>query len=376
MFIGIIVSLVVAWILGELAVRKWVPSEEEHYYRFDKANRLYRRQPRLEGPWQKRNVKGYFILNNEGWNSTRDYFKEHREGVYRIACIGTSETGCYQVHVKDAWPKILEDKLNSMGVKCEVYTFAADRSYGFSHALHLTRYVINNFTPDLIIYNSSFSESSLVGTTNKKHYALFDIDDKGNVKEIPPVNDKLPLLGQSWSFKSLFFQSQLIKYLRPKLAIRTRIKKLLGLFGISVFAKPVKSMPNPKVTAKPKGLDSSKKMEIAIRYFLTQLKETAEKNKVKILFGVQVLRGRGFNWSSLADPDSRETQQKAISMKKSYLEAYNIPYFDLTEDFEQDFLINKKKFDFLLDPHTNQQGCRVEGEAIAKYLMEHNYFKP
>lgn len=373
MILGTLGIFVLAFILGEIAVRQFVKFEEEHYYRFDKENKLYRRKPNFEGPWQKRNIKGYFKLNNEGWNSTRDYFKEKKEATFRIACIGTSETGCYQVHVKDAWPKILEDRLNAAGKKCEVYTFAADRSYGYPHALHLTRYVVKNYTPDLIIYNSNFSESSLAGTTDKKHYMLVDVANNGTVKEIPPVNDRLPVMGEAFTLKNLLFQSKLIKYLRPKLALGTRLRALLRLLKGKNAKPKVVGPKEANVNKVTTGLTFDQKTEIAIHYCLAELKKIQTAHNFKMLFSIPVMRGKGFNWSNLIEERLQKNQERIRAQKSAILQSHGLPFFDLTKAFDEDYAKNNKKFDYLLDPHPNQQGNLIEGESIARYLLENGY---
>jgi len=366
-------SVTLLFLIGEVLVRKFVEFEEEHYYRFDAENKLYRRKPNYEGAWHKRNVRGYFTLNNEGWNSTRNYYKERTKDTFRIACIGTSETGSYQVHVKDAWPKILEERLNSAGKKCEVYTFAADRAFGYPHAVHLTRYVVKTFTPDLIIYNSNFPDESIYGTTDKKHYMLLDIDNKGNVREVPPVNDRLPIMGKRLTLKNLLFQSKLIKYLRPKLALGTRFRKLIQLF------KGINNNSNKTITEKKAdnnqntNLSFAQKDKIAIDYCLTELKKIQETNSVKLIFGIPVLHGKGFNWNNLTNDQSRINQEKNRAFKISLLQSRNLPFFDISQAFVDDYAKNNKKFDYLLDPHFNQQGNLVLGESISKYLLENGF---
>ena len=367
----VLLILILAFVVGEIAVRQFVTFEEEHYYQFDKINNLYRRKPNFQGPWQKRNIKGYFMLNNEGWNSTRDYFKEKNKDTFRIACIGTSETGCYQVHVKDAWPKILEDRLNSAGKKCEVYTFAADRSYGYPHALHLTRYVVKDYAPDLIIYNSNFSDNSIYGTTDKKLYMLAEVDNNGNVKEIPPVNDRMPVMGEGLTLKNLIFQSKLIKYLRPKLALGTRFRKIMKL--VRGNKKQVITKDAAKTVKAVKGLTLSEKTDITIHYCLNELKKIQEAHDFKMLFSIPVMRGKGFNWSNLIEEKLQNNQDRIRTQKSAILKSHNIPFFDLTKAYDDDYAKNNKKFDYLLDPHPNQQGNLVEGEAIAKYLLENGY---
>lgn len=375
MILIFILVLCLAFLIGEVAVRQFVKFEEEHYYRFDKINKLYRRKPHFEGPWHKRNVKGYFKLNNEGWNSTRDYFKEKKKDTYRIACIGTSETGSYQVHVEDAWPKILENKLNNEGIKCEVYTFAADRSFGYPHALHLTRYVVKDFSPDLIIYDSNFSDDSLYGTTDKNHYMLLDVDNKGNVKEIPPVNDRLPIMGQRLTLKNLIFQSKLIKYLRPKLALGTKLRRLLKLIK-NMTGKPKKVVINSSRTLKTNsGLSFNDKTLIVIHYCLAELKKIQENNQLKMLFSIPVLRSKGFNWSNIIEENTQKNIEFIRSQKRELLDKYNFPYYDLTEAYNEDYAKNNKKFDYLLDPHQNKQGNFVEGEAIANFLLQTGFFE-
>ncbi|MCB9252919.1 MAG: hypothetical protein H6605_10660 [Flavobacteriales bacterium] len=366
MLFALIILFFLSFIIGEILVRKFVEAPKEHYYKFDNKYKLYKRKPGLEGHFLKRNVKGYFKLNNAGWNSMRDYYKEKTPGVTRIACIGSSETGCYEVHVKEAWPHQLELNLNKKGANCEVYTFAADRAIGIAHALHLTRYVIAEYAPDIIIYNSSFNEETLYGATDKRHYMLLDVKSKDKIREIPPVNDRTPVLGE-FSIKNLIFQSRLIKYLRPKLAIRTRLYKLMNFFkGKDV----VKNNPDSKALNKNE-LGFAEKMDIAIDYCLEQFHLLSQKHGVKMIFGLRTYKGKGFNWSNNALVDNAK-QERLTEYKISKITPYGFPYFDTTEAYEKDYEINGKKFDFLLDPHLNKYGCDVEARAIGDFMIEKN----
>jgi hypothetical protein len=352
----------------EIAVRIWVKPPKEHYYRYDAKNKLFRRKPRLDGTFKKRNVQGYFLLNNEGWNSTRDYFKHKDPGVYRIACIGSSETGAYEVDVKQAYPKIIEDYLNDHNIKTEVYTFAEDRAIGLAHALHLTRYAINNFNPDLILFNGSFVGEFLYGTTTKSHYMLLNIDANDKVKEVPPRNMQLPVLGRAYTPKSLLLQSRFIKYLRPKLMLRTRYNRLKLILFNALSGKKV--VQKAKFVVRTNDKSYSEKYDIAIRYLLSEFKKIEANTNVKILYIIKPLRDESFNWNEVATEQARKNKLDEIAYRINLLKEFQLKYFELGDAFTKDFKKNGKKFDFLLNPHLNEHGHRVEGEAIASFLLE------
>jgi hypothetical protein len=367
----ILLIFILVFAAGEILVRWFVPLEEGVYYRYDSKNKLFRRKPYSEGKFVKRNVKGQYRLNNEGWNSTRDYFKKKEKDTYRIACIGSSETGGYEVHVSEAFPKIIEDTINEAGVKCEVYTFAEDRAIGLSHALHLTRYAIKHFNPDIILYNGTFNGDLLVEATVKTHFTLVKVDSQGNCKLVPPRNESIPVLGKDFTLKSLFFKSRFIKYLRPRLAIRTRFYNARNMVLSSVKSKQIPIIK--PIVADKKALSFSKKTELAWRFVLEEFHKLQNENATKILYIVMPIRDKSFNWRD-ENPERMLLQQKDRNAKIELLKKYAFPFYDMENIFTDDYAINGIKFDHLLDPHLNLHGHRVEGKAIANFLLNNNYF--
>jgi len=354
--------------VGELLVRKYVPPPREHYYRFDDENKLFRRKPRLDGRFKKRNVNGYFLLNNEGWNSTRDYYKEKNSDTLRIACIGSSETGAYEVDVSQGYPRIIENQLQKQGIKNEVYTFAADRALNLTQMLHLTRYVIKHYSPNIIIFNGDPGEEFLFEKTTRPHYMSLKIDNSGNVKEILPRNDYLPLLGKRPTLKSIILGSQLVMYLRPKLALRTRFNKI-SKKAISKKNK-IKSKSEKTNHTTRKVYSLEEKSEIGVNYLLGQFRNLMTENQVEFLCVIQAVRDNSFNWSDIKNEDHVIQVKKYLENRMATLDKFGFPYFQFTDEFSKDYEVNKKKFDFFLNPHKNEYGHRVEGETIANYLLK------
>jgi len=256
-------------------------------------------------------------------------------------------------------------------VKCEVYTFAEDRAIGLGHALHITRYAIKHFNPDIIVFNGSFIGDLLLETTVKTHFTLVKVDSNGNCKLVPPRNESMPILGKDLTLKSLIFKSRLIKYLRPRLAIRTRYRNAKN-FIISFIYKKKEAVTKPKNSTK-KSLSVNKKTELAWQFVLEEFHKLQNINSAKILYVVMPLRDKSFNWRD-ENTERMLIQEKDRNAKIELLKKYTFPYFNMDNVFMEDYKINGIKFDHLLDPHLNSHGHRVEGRAIANFLLKNDYF--
>jgi hypothetical protein len=93
----------------------------------------------------------------------------------------------------------------------------------------------------------------------------------------------------------------------------------------------------------------------------------------RFLYIVMPIRDKSFNWRD-ENPERMLLQQKDRNAKIELLKKYAFPFYDMENVFTDDYAINGIKFDHLLDPHLNLHGHRVEGKAIANFLLNNNYF--
>lgn len=366
-------SMIVLLLAGELVVRLTGLTGSNIMRFFDKKNKIYKGKPKLKGKYKKKYISGTFQFNNEGWNSTHDYFKEKKSNTCRIACLGGSETEALQVDVDKAYPQILEDLLRVNGVMNEVYTFA-NFPITTIHGLHLARYVVEEFVPDILVVTLIGRDVLEIPGTENIHMKLL-LDSGGNIKEVMPADcNVIAMPGNIYINLNIFRRSKLLIYLNLKLGVKLKlIKKVANV--LPVIGRRT-GASNKKDSFTFTHLTTSKddeNGELATRYVLEQYKKIIRATGSKILFAFGPLHDNSFNWRLTTD-ELLEIKKRRSEMKL-LLEEYVLSYLDLSDEFSSNYRLNKKKFDFLIDRHYNELGHKVIGGAIAQFLLKNDYFK-
>lgn len=369
--IGLIVFLT-CFTVGEVVCRIIFPVSHIAFEleEFDEKNKMFKTKAGIEGRFNYRNVrKAHFRINNEGWNSTRNYYTNRFPdiyNIYRIATIGASGTEARQVNVESAYPKVIEDTLLSNGIYSEVYTFGTSGMH-LAQALHVTRYIIDKFHPDIII-NTSNGGDFLRRTKRYFYYMSVEVDKNRVVREIMPVEESFELR------RYLLCHSQLIYILHVKFDLFRRImNQILKIAAIIKGTKyiPYANRPSKHALALKNSMDYRKKYEIARRYLLNQFKNIQERHGVEVVFILGPWYAASYNRPDVVNrPKGEEVHRQHT---KALLEEFSLPYFDLTDVFAEDYKLNGLKYDFLYDRHFNEHGHKVEGVAIASYLMKNGF---
>ncbi len=122
------------------------------FYRYDKAAGSAHR-PGAEGWWREEG-EGFVKINRYGMRDDREISREKPSGVYRIAVLGDSFAEAFQVDVRDAFWRILENKLNACaafdGKKVEVLNFGV-AGYATAQELLTLRSRVWGFHPDMVL---------------------------------------------------------------------------------------------------------------------------------------------------------------------------------------------------------------------------------
>ena len=140
------------------------------------------------------NQKGLFVtetkeysskveVNSQGWPDVEHGF-DKSEGVYRILILGDSFVENFQVSLEKRFFRQLQDKL---GNKFEVITIGRGNTGTAQQYLILKEYGFK-YKPDLVIQifltaNDVKNNSSVL--QNDPYLPYFEIDESGNLKEIP-----------------------------------------------------------------------------------------------------------------------------------------------------------------------------------------------
>ena len=137
-----------------------VPASRPPQACFDRASNIYKFCPGQGSGVATRGKlarsASTWRINNEGWNSPIDY--QSKSERRRIAVIGDSYIEALNVDIAESYPFLLS---TALGVDYEVYSFGISGA-PLSQYLNLSRYVVSEFDPDVLIFNvvhNDFEES-------------------------------------------------------------------------------------------------------------------------------------------------------------------------------------------------------------------------
>ncbi len=374
--------LLVMFAGGEILVRTTVMRNsggflKTYRLKFDEVAEMYRGEPGAEGVFVGRNgIHGRFRINNEGWNSPRDYYSQRESGRIRIACVGRSNTEALRVEVADAYPNVLETILERRGIAAEVYTFGRDSTH-LAQAVHVIRYIMRKYSPDIITIDAV--EGHFLRSTASCHYVIrVEVNKNGDIEEIAPIRPAAEsaiywnfLLGEHRRLRRFIYRSKFMFFVNERFAVNTRTLNLLRM--ISAMTKGDEyvshtSRARPHNLAMENSTEYRKNYESAHKYLLTQLRDVQDQYQVEIVFLLGPWYAASYNHPDSAERDPiHEGHRRYL---KDLLGEFSLAYLDLTEAFAGDYRIHGNKFDFPHDGHLNKHGHQVEGAAVASYLID------
>lgn len=322
---------------------------------FDKYSKIIKRKKNTQGVYKTENSEtGYFRINNEGWNSYRDYFKEKQYSVkegkkIRIAIIGHSNIEGLRIPVERTLSKVIENELIVQDKNVEVYAFG----YGGMHlaqALHVSRYVIHEFAPDIIIIGTLL-DNFLLQTSNKRNFLSLNITGDTIIEVLP---DKYYEEYRS-PFSFLYF-SKTIKYTDIKFSIGKKMNSFFPNFRNET--EPVNHYSRIQDT------NYEKVIFQGIDYLLTEFKKID--SKAQIIFIDFPLKIPSYNVKA----DSPEYLGQHHSGIIEEIKKYGFHIVNIKADLYNDYSKNKIFFDFPNDGHYNQHAHEVIGKSLSNYLIK------
>jgi hypothetical protein len=345
--------LIIFFILLEILSRFFFPGREEPKSIYDEKTQLikFNRDYGTRGLWTNGNFaqeKGHWRINNDGWNSPIDYYREKKPGVKRIAVIGDSYIEAWQVDAEKSYPSLLAD---SLGSKYEVYAFGASGS-PFSQYLHVSRYVDSMYSPDIYIFNlvhNDFHES-IHGVSYNPMYMTIGFNKDSTFTEVAPEKPERTykkIWGGSILRKSSFF-----RYVYYNLNVMDKFK------AKKVAAKQVEmNIPINDV------LDKKDSLLAVTGYLLKTIKkELGNKEVIFVMDGPR---------SSIYKGETDKAKVTWLNnMVGDYCKSLGMPFIDLTSYMDADFKKNGKRFETTRDNHWTYYGHQFVAGVIYN-----NYFK-
>ena len=331
---------------------------------FDKQTGIIKREKNTEGIYKTHYTStGYFRINNEGWNSHRNYYKrsfnDSRDGTrakLRIAVVGHSNIEGLRIPADKTLSKILEDEMNKQGMGTEVYTFGFE-SMHLAQALHVSRYVVSEFKPDILIIGTLL-DNFLTGHTNKPYFLSLDINEDGDIREIIPEkysqNTDSPLSG-------LYF-IKTVKY------ADIRIREYLGRNNTSDSGSEGEKKESKiewSTVDTTLQTETVKGLHYILREFGKMVSGSTSPN-LQIFFIDFPVVFSSYNYEFNFNPDGNDMHHEQICKE---IKAADFRVIHLENILSNDYRIHHHKFDFPNDDHFNQYAHKIIGEALSAYLL-------
>jgi lysophospholipase L1-like esterase len=363
-------TFIIVILVAELLFRTvFLFFEEYQINKFNTETKILKGKPNFRGRYINSDSIGHFSINNEGWNSPKDYYKE-KKFKYRIACIGASETEALQIDIKNAYPNILESELRDRNIDNEVYSFAKSRT-SLAQALHVARYVINTYKPDIITVTPINDVLTVI--PKPTNFMRVTISTEGSIKEILPTSYvNIQIYKQLPVFSKLVSHSRFLLFLRKVIVPRIKYNYLRIYSLIKNNDDPFNLLTLHEdyiIKLKNRYPSFRKKYELARQYILNQFKMLELAHKVKFLFIIGPLNDK------LKIRNCQLKGDEEISLIKEYLTECSLQYLDLTNKFWDDYFLHGKIFTFKNDYfHFNEYGHYIAGKIIADFLIKNDYF--
>lgn len=326
---------------------------------FDKKEKIVKRKRNMEGVYKTEyTCSGYFKINNEGWNSYRDYYQSKENGdwntdKYRIAIVGHSNIEGLRVLINKTLSRVLEDDLNDNGIHAEVFTFG----YGGMHlaqAMHISRYAVQKFKPDILVIGTMLDDF-WVYSTNKKNFLNLRMDKENKIQEILP---KKYVYEENSPFSFLYF-SKLIYFFDKRTGIGEKIHGIL---------KRASSLNNG---IEKQESDNEFDQIKAYRYIINEFSRIAQmqsKGKIPIIFLKFPRTISSYNDDlevfHLSDDQINKSKLTDIICEGPFEIIY------LEKAFMDDYTLNSQKFDFENDYHYNAHAHKLIGLYLSNYLKQ------
>ena len=152
---ALLVSCLVVALLGEVAVRLFLKESTYLFPRYHtgatygdfKIRRLRSNETfmhhSVDGSWE-------FKTNSKGFRDTREFGYDKPEGVFRVICLGDSNTQGLEVRQNHTYSKVLERFLNAKGKQAQVINTGVS-GFGNAEQLVLLENEGMKYNPDVVV---------------------------------------------------------------------------------------------------------------------------------------------------------------------------------------------------------------------------------
>lgn len=319
-FILLSVSIAIFLVLSEILCRFIIekPLETDYNLTIKSDNRLirYKLIPNFTGKILGKDIK----INPHGFREF-EYPQKKEENVFRIAILGDSLTFGYGVNLNETYPKILENKLKTLG-NYEVLNFGVS-GYNTAQEAELLATTVLNYSPDLIIigffYNDFDKPQEIMSKNNFFQEMFYNVE--------------------------IFFYKNSLFYKFLKFNLRT------NMFVSSLFHK-LTTVEHYETIINEKGVE--------YQYFnnsVHRIKEITYKNNVPVIW-------LSLPHITLAEPYPLRYVYDSVD---SIAENYGFTVIDLYKEVNMSFL--DLRLDTLYDSHPNVKYYNLTANVIYNKLV-------
>ena len=375
LYVSVPSSLIFLFFLEFFIFRFLIPASDIPNATYDDINDIvkyesYQKGIIRSGPLSER--KSRFNINNSGWNSTINY-NANKISTKRIAIIGDSYVEAFSVDVDKAFPSILQKELDTSS-NTEVYSFGISGA-PLSQYYHMLKYVWKDYTPDIIILNlvhNDFDES-ISNIFRRPYFHQYQKNNENSyvlTEQEPFIPNKINRTLKKSAIVRYIFKNLKISSLN---ILKIRLSKLLLLKN--TYNENDKSFKhekdiynllrnNQKIGYSDSIYNYYNEIDNITSHIFKKIKEFSKKNNIKILICIDA--DRYFIYTGKNPKHSSIYMLNDISIKNA--NKFSIPILDLTDSFLNDYLDNKREFEWNDDKHWNNYGNQIVGKAIYKKI--------
>ncbi len=358
-----------ALVIAEAVARMNFPFYNRVEMVFDRTWKIYKGKPRTGGETWKGERNGEFHFNNDGWNSPRVYYPERRAGITRIACIGQGTSSFFNKPA-ELYPQVLERTLALHGLGHEVYAFGTE-GMSLAQVLHVSRYVIAQFSPDIITVDN-FSGELLAETSRREYYLTLAGGTDGIFTEVAPsdpFDGSTMVLAANRILRSSYFLNSLIAKYDIGEKSMNYIERIKSKASKETYW-PFSQRPDTHYFMHERSAEYRLRYALAREYLLKEFQSLERGGAAKFLFLVVPYDFASHNRIETSPEETPLWQRHP--WRQLLLNKYGLRYLDLTDAFADDYRMNKIKFDYPNDVEMNEHGHRVMGAEVANLLMGEN----
>lgn len=341
---GCIIKIMILFLLAELFFQTIIPACSSPYTTFDNKEKILKfdNSKLQDGIYTYGNlaeIQARWHVNNMGWLSDQDYKINNDKPV--IAVIGDSYIEAFQVDPEKSMTNNLQKRLvNSY----DVYSFGMSGA-PLSGYLQISRYVRNNFHPDVLILFVNYNDiqESLLGSKNKPGMIYFSSSNIGVAETLIPYVK---------SNNGNFRKSALLRYI---------------ILNNGMFNGMLRGSSTPKLSSVSSDKNNYKIISDITSYAFTKIRQ--ENNDSAVIIVSDTLRDNIYS-NRILDINlyNKYTKIKKIIHEKSYENGFH--FIDLTTPMTMLYTKNNLNFEFKNNSHWNEYGNKVVADQVYNFMID------